>query len=222
MDVDKAVTAKLMASPDAFLKKSPENGVFDVPANPGLSWEASNGASSYEYCLYTINSGDCNPNKKPSPWISTGTSTSVTLVNLLPSITYHWQVRARNLVDTTDGGPWWSFTRDGIPAVPVAVSPVGIIIDAHPTYVWNESNGASSYQVIVYSIGSSASVIEETVGSSVCFGGVCAYHPSAELPLGEYKFKVSATSAGSSDFCAWRTFRVGLGIFMPLITSPTR
>ncbi len=81
MDDDKTVTANFMASPGNFHKSSPANGSSNLPADVSLSWTTSSGASSYEYCLYITNSGDCNPN---SAWISTGGNTSVSLTNLFP------------------------------------------------------------------------------------------------------------------------------------------
>ena len=221
MDRNKSVTATLMTSPGFFNKSSPENGATDMPAGILLNWGTSLGASSYEYCIYTINLTDCDTNKNPSPWISTGTSTNATLSNLLPSVTYHWQVRARNIVDSTDAaGGWWSFVRNGAPAVPVTVSPAGAIYDTRPVYVWNASNGATGYHVTVYSFSASAYVIDDSVGKSTCSGGVCTYQPSMELPLGNYQFRVAASESGTSDFSPWRTFSVGLGIFLPWIASP--
>ena len=217
MNGNKSVTATLMASPGHFNKVAPVDGAPDVPADPILSWGTSEGAASYEYCLDRTNNNTCDS----GTWVSTGLSTSASLSNLLPSVPYYWQVRARNAVDTTDGGAaWWSFTRNGIPAIPVTVSPSGTIFDTQPAFVWNGSNGASSYQLTVYSISTSTSMIDETVDHSACSAGVCMYHPSIELPLGNYEFKVAATAAGTSDYSPWRTFSVRLGLFLPLIASP--
>ena len=215
-----SVTANLMASPGGFDKVAPGNGATGLPANPSLSWGTSDGASSYEYCLDTTNNDECDS----GTWVPAGVSTNVSLSNLLPSFTYYWQARARNLVDTTDGGPWWSFTRNGIPAVPVTVSPNGtIFIDDQPAFVWDESSGASSYNLIVHSISTSTDVIDEVVDSSSCLEGVCSYHPSDQLPVGDYEFRVSAQKdAGTSDFSNWRPFTVVVGekIFLPLVSSP--
>ncbi len=218
MNKDMAVTANLMASPGHFNKLSPGDGTPDVPASPTLSWETSTGATSYKYCLDMTDNDVCDSDN----WISTGANTSVSLGNLLPSVTYYWQVRARNQVDTTDAdGGWWSFTRNGIPAVPVTISPGGIIIDTRPSYVWNASNGATSYHLTVYSFSALANVVDDNnVLASVCSGGVCIYHPAVELPLGNYEFKVAATATDTSDFSPWHTFTVGLGVFLPLIASP--
>jgi uncharacterized delta-60 repeat protein len=217
MKKNMAVTANLMASPGHFNKLSPGDGTSDVPANATLSWETSTDATSYKYCLDMTDNDTCDS----GTWVSTGTNTSVSLSNLLPSTTYYWQVRAKNQVDTTDAtGGWWFFTRDGIPAIPVTISPNGIIIDTQPAYVWNESNGAISYHVTVYSFSASANVIDDNnVLASVCSGGVCTYHPALELQLGNYEFQVFASATGTSDPSPWRTFSVGLGVFLPLIVS---
>jgi uncharacterized delta-60 repeat protein len=214
LDANKAVTANLMASPAAFNKVSPANGAPSQPASLTLSWGTSDGASSYEYCLDKSTNGTCD-----NSWVTTGTNTSVTVSNLTPSVTYSWQVRARNAVDTTDSGAWWSFTRDGIPGVPVTLSPHSIISDHTPAYVWNASSGATSYHVTVYSIDSAANVIDDdpVTSSSICSGGLCTYHPSVELPFGNYQFRVSATAGGTSSPSPWKSFTVGLGIFLPFI-----
>jgi uncharacterized delta-60 repeat protein len=218
MNSDKSVTANFMPSPGAFNKSLPGNGATGLPANPSLSWGTSNGATSYEYCIDTTDDNGCDSDT----WTSTGASTSITLSNLPPDTTFYWQVRARNAVDTTDAnaGAWWSFTRNGIPAVPVTVSPSGMMADTQPPYVWNESSGATSYLLTVYSFGTSTTEIYP-VDSSACSGGVCTYHPSVTLPLGDYEFRVLAmTGANASDYSDWSTFTVGLGLFLPIVISP--
>ncbi len=221
LNSDKSVTANFMQSPGAFNKSLPVNGTTNLPANPTLSWETSSGADSYEYCLYTTDSTDCDPDS--DNWVSTGASTSITLGNLFPSISYHWQVRARNAVDTTNAtGASWSFTRNGVPAVPVPVSPGGTIFVTHPTYIWSKSNGAMSYLLTVYSFGASTTAIY-AVNSSACSGGVCTYQPSVELPLGDYKFRISAiTGANASEYSDWSDFKVRFGLFFPVIGTTGR
>jgi hypothetical protein len=68
-----------------------------------LSWAASTGATSYEWCVSST-SGAC------APWTSkSGTSASVG--GLAARTQYFWQVRARNANGTTNanGGSWCSF-----------------------------------------------------------------------------------------------------------------
>jgi hypothetical protein len=94
-------------APAAFNKTSPANGATAVAMNPTLSWGASSGAASYQYC-YATTTG-C------TSWISTGTATSVALSGLGNSQIYYWQVQAVNTGGTTsaDTGTYWSFTTTG-------------------------------------------------------------------------------------------------------------
>jgi hypothetical protein len=93
-------------SPGAFIKSDPPNGSTNLPTSPTLSWEASSGATSYEYCFDTANDNGC------SGWTSVGTTTSVSLSGLSNNTSYYWQVRAKNASGTTysNGGTFWSFT----------------------------------------------------------------------------------------------------------------
>ncbi|MDX9991433.1 MAG: S8 family serine peptidase [Anaerolineales bacterium] len=91
--------------PTEFGKTSPADIATGQLLSPTLSWEASDGATSYEYC-YSSAPGPC------SAWHSVGTNTSVILNDLAAGYTYYWQVRAVNLGGTTEAnrGNWWSFS----------------------------------------------------------------------------------------------------------------
>ena len=99
--------------PGSFSKWLPGNNSNAEPVILNLSWN-SNGSSTdtYQYCLDTTNNNTCDTN-----WISTGTSTGLTIGSLSPSTPYYWQVRAVNSNGSTeaDGGAWWAFTT-GTPA----------------------------------------------------------------------------------------------------------
>ena len=71
-----------------------------------LRWGASSNASSYEYCVDTVNNNACD-----GTWVSVGVATSVAPSGLLSARTYYWQVRAVNASGTTNanGGTWWRF-----------------------------------------------------------------------------------------------------------------
>jgi serine protease len=92
--------------PGAFSKSSPANNATNRNRILTLSWGASSGATSYQYCIDTTLNGACN-----GSWTSTGTSRSVT-VSLARRTTYEWQVRAVNGAGSTDAdaGTWWRFT----------------------------------------------------------------------------------------------------------------
>jgi hypothetical protein len=104
---DDAFAAKVdFALPADFSKTAPGNASY-ASTNPTLSWSASYGADSYEYCIDIINNNDCD-----SAWISTGTSTSVSLSGLGNNDTYYWLVSAVKDVGVVyaDSGTWFSFT----------------------------------------------------------------------------------------------------------------
>jgi len=94
-----------------FGKTAPADSATGQPLSPTLSWNTSNGATSYEYC-YSSAPGPC------TKWNPVGSDTSVTLSGLAPNYTYYWQVRAVNAGGTTeaDAGTWWSFTTTATPA----------------------------------------------------------------------------------------------------------
>ncbi|TAH52142.1 MAG: hypothetical protein EYC68_07535 [Chloroflexota bacterium] len=94
--------------PSTFNKASPPNGATNQPTNPTLSWDSSNGATSYEYCYDLTNDNACDGNN----WMNVGNSTSSPVNGFSTASTYYWQIRARNSAGTTDAdnGAWWSFT----------------------------------------------------------------------------------------------------------------
>jgi len=97
-----------LALPGAFNKTSPANAATGQSANPTLTWGASAGAASYEYCYDTSNDSAC------TAWTSTGTNTSIALSGLNGGTTYYWHVRALNGSGTTyaqaSATTFWRFT----------------------------------------------------------------------------------------------------------------
>ena len=117
--------------PGAFAKTSPTNGAAPAPGGVTLSWPASSGATSYEYCVDTTNNSTCD-----ATWVST-TGLTATLGTLTAGTPYYWQVRARNATGTTDadGGTWWSFTpTSGGARVNVAAAANGATVVASSVY----------------------------------------------------------------------------------------
>jgi hypothetical protein len=137
-------------APDSFVKKSPANEVDAVVLNPNLEWEISDHALDYEYCIDTSDDNACE-----TDWISTGSSTSVTLSNLRYETTYYWQVRAVNNIGTKEADDgWWSFTTaDGV--APGPFTKIGYELKepldslSKVTLNWTSSYGAYYYEVCV-------------------------------------------------------------------------
>jgi hypothetical protein len=104
MNGNKSVTASFVTAPGAFAKSSPLDGATVWPWSPTLSWSGSAGATVYDYCIDTVNNGQCD-----TAWISAGSSTHTMPAGLIRSTSYYWQVRARNVAGTlyANSGLWW-------------------------------------------------------------------------------------------------------------------
>ena len=130
--------------PGSFNKSAPINNLTNASLLPTLSWTTSSAATSYEYCIDTINNNTCD-----TSWTSTGVNTSVDLPVLSSNTTYYWQVHAINTGGTidADNGTWWSFTT-GIPGGfnKSGLTNAAINQSVNPTLSWTSSNGASSYE----------------------------------------------------------------------------
>ena len=95
VNANKSITANFLEPPTFFNKLLPlDETTPAAQSSLTLSWSASSPADSYEYCSYTTNHSDCDV--EFGNWVSAGSSTTASISNLLPPVTYHWQVRARN------------------------------------------------------------------------------------------------------------------------------
>ncbi len=160
-------------APGAFSKASPLNLATNQPTGPVLTWGASVTATSYAYCIDTVNDNACN-----ATWISTGPLTTVALTGKAPG-TYYWQVSATNAYGTTyaNGGltAWWSFTILPIPGAFSKISPtngasgqssISTIIS------WGASTSVSYYQYCVNTSPTSCAVWSNTVSTSATLTGL--------------------------------------------------
>jgi SdrD B-like domain/CARDB/Bacterial TSP3 repeat len=99
------VTAVRAKVPGSFAKTGPRSNATGQPVTVNLTWRASSGATSYEYCI-AQSAPAC------TKWVSAGTRLSVTVRGLQRNKVYYWQVRAKNNAGTTlsSGGLWWFTT----------------------------------------------------------------------------------------------------------------
>jgi len=145
-----AAQGQLNNPPAAFAKSAPANATSVLGSSQTLSWGASVGATSYEYCFDTSDNSTCN-----SSWINSSGATAVTVNGLAAGTTYFWQVRATNSNGTTyaNSSSWWRFTIQ-------AGSPPGAFNKSSPsngatgvatntTIRWGASSGATRYEVCV-------------------------------------------------------------------------
>ncbi len=138
-------SAGMDLSPGNFSKSGPAAGATGISASPTLSWGASSGATSYDYCYDTTNDNAC------SAWISTP-STSPSLSGLSANTTYYWQARANNAGVTVyaDGSAtsFRSFTTGSAPGAFFKSNPTAGAtgMSPNPSLSWTAGSGAGSYE----------------------------------------------------------------------------
>ena len=184
-----------VGAPGAFSHTSPANGATGQSSSPTLSWGASAGATSFEYCVDTTNDGAC------SGWTSTGTNTSVALSGLAAGTAHYWHVRANNAGGTTyaEGAAttFWNFTTQvGAPAAFVHSTPANgaTAQSSSPTLSWTSSAGAASYQYCIDTTNDNACSPWTSTGTNTSVG-------LAGLTAGTTHFwHVRATNAGGTTY----------------------
>ena len=100
--------AQRLLAPGAFNKVTPINlSAYQSVWTITLTWEASAGATEYEYCYDKTDDNACD-----SSWTSASTNTSAEITFMEANTPYYWQVRAYDGEGYTeaDGGAWWKFT----------------------------------------------------------------------------------------------------------------
>src|SRR5688572_29144499 len=137
-----------LPAPGSFSLSSPASGASGQSLSPALSWTASSGATSYEYCYDTNNNSACD-----ASWVSAGGATSAALSGLTASTTYYWHVRALNAggAMTYAGGSPTTFRPFTTMAAPGAFSHISPGNGAQgqsftPTLFWGASGAATSYE----------------------------------------------------------------------------
>jgi serine protease len=202
-----AAAAPVTTPPSAFAKSNPVNGSTGQATSLALSWAASSGAASYEYCLDTSNDNSC-----AAAWVSTGAATSVSLSSLLNSTTYYWQVRAVNPAGSTqaDSSTWWSFaTQAGtLPAAFNKTSPANNSTNQRRNNLvldWNNSSGATSYQYCLDTTNN-----DSCDGSWVSTGTTSQISVSSLAAQTTYYWQVRANNASgttTANGVTWWNFR---------------
>ena len=134
-----------IATPDVPILSTPTNGSQGINLLPTLTWNPSNGASSYTLQVSTINSFT------NLVYVQNNITTTSKQVNELnPSTKYFWRVNAGNSHGTSSWSTVWSFTtKDTIPDIPTLIMPTDSSIDVEttPTFSWNPSKFASEYNL---------------------------------------------------------------------------
>ena len=149
---------------DNVILASPNNGAVNQSINPLLDWSTASGSTNYLYQVDVSNTFN-----SPSLISSNtgGTTSQVTMNNLLFGTTYYWRVRAASPVDTTQWSTTWSFTTyDNV----TLVSPTNGAINQpiNPLLDWSSASGSTNYiyQVDVNNTFNSPSLITGNTGGT--------------------------------------------------------
>ena len=191
-------------APGAFSKISPASLASIAGTSTTLTWGASSDATSYSYCVDTLDNGVCD-----GSWQSAGAATSVPLSGLAAGTTYYWQVRASNATGNTpaNGAAWWMFATQAAAGKPGAFSKTspsnGQGNQRQPIALsWAASSGATSYEWCVSLTNGSCSSWNATTSTSASVTGLSARRV--------YYWQVHAVNgAGTTDANGgtWWSFR---------------
>jgi hypothetical protein len=105
-------TTRSETIPGSFAKTVPANGAGGQSITPTLAWQANSRATSYEYCVDTINNNVCD-----GTWLSTTSTYATIMSGININVIYYWQVRAVNSGGKVeaDGGTWYAFATAAAP-----------------------------------------------------------------------------------------------------------
>ncbi len=122
---------------------SPPNGSTKQPINITLTWNAADGATSYDYCI--------SPSTSCPSWVAAGTDTSVALTNLGYGTLYYWWVRDTNIYNNSSVSARWSFTTGSKPGTFAKSSPANGAAGqpANTLLQWAASSDADEYQYCI-------------------------------------------------------------------------
>ncbi len=143
---------------------APADGTIAVATAVTLTWSTVVGAESYDVYLWP---GSGAKPATPTASVTVGQYTPAGFLSALTS--YSWQVVARNPVGVMNS-PVWAFTTDeGRPIAPSVPSPAvaATHVLVETPLDWNDSLGATSYQVFVWlASGSKPATATATLTSS--------------------------------------------------------
>jgi len=186
--------------PGAITLVSPVNESTTADWKPTFTWNVE--ATSDSYLLYVYKKSGSTVTVMHNQWYtsadaSCGAETcSVTPDVTLGGGTYYWSVRGKN---PSGNGPWSavkSFTNPPAPEQVILCSPANVstTADWNPTFAWETSVGAQTYQLYIYKkSGTTTTVVHSksyTFEEAGCGDGTCEIKPNITLGGGTYYWKV--------------------------------
>ena len=145
-------------------------------------------------------------------------SRRVTGTSFTPNIdlgigSYKVEVRTYSSVDSATVSNWSVARNFRVTTAPALIGPSGRVADATPTLNWSGVLGGQTYQAEIFSI--SKNVVAYTVTGINALN----FTVPADLPIGQYRFKVQARSAFGelSDWSPSMNFQI---VAAPVLTGP--
>ena len=191
--------------PVDFNKDQPVDTDTGISVGTEISWNKSEGATSYAWCHDVSNDNNCS-----GSWQDVGNNGSASLAGFLaPGTKYYWQARASNDNGETeaDAGDWWDFTTSDVPNDFSKNVPAQSSFDVSPftSLDWGISFATDSYEYCVDMI--------DNDGCDGVWVNVGTNSASAALSLDaetEYYWQVRAIHEGEiteADVGAWWRFK---------------
>ena len=197
----------------------PSNNAIIYTNTPAHQWTHIDPADAYTLEI-TADSGEITTFHWEKETICTGDACSFTLpIGLAPG-SYSWRIQG----EITQHMGYWSepttFTVLQLPA-PALIGPDNnsIVLDEKVTLQWTqvENPETQSYLVQIRSVRTNDLVYSTSV-SPTCSGGICTHQITSTLPLGEYKWRVSASSTTLTGFAS--TYRYFTQEYTPGLAAP--
>lgn len=158
-----------------------------------LDWSDAFGATNYEIEY------DVNVNMLTSPQTLTSTTSSKTIIGLLPNTTYFWRVKAGDGTNFGNYSNIWSFTTNSLENFNLLLPTHNAINQSFTSVLcdWSNSVGASSYQIEI------DSNINFTDNPQLLNAGNSTFYTLTNLsPATAYFWHVRASNNGST-FGQW-------------------
>ena len=203
----KTFVVALVPAPAAPVSLAPSGTVATL--TPVYSWSQSAGASSYD--IYTYINGVASIASDIPATVCSGGTCSFTSPALTDGNSVYWVVRAKN----STGSSAWSSSKTFVVntgaalTAPVTLSPTGVVSTLTPAYTWNESVGATSYDLYI-SVNGVASLTNQSAATA-CSAGTCSVTlPALANGNSVYWIVKARNSSGSSLWSSSKTFVVNL------------
>jgi RHS repeat-associated protein len=184
------------SGPPAPVLATPANNSTNVSLTPTLTWNSSQGATSYNLQVST--------NNQFSSFVVnlTGlTATSDNLTTLTGATTYYWRASATNSNGTSSWSTVWNFnTIQSIPQAPTLVSPLNNSTNvlSNSSLSWNIVQGALTYGLQV----STNNQFTNLIINQTAISGT-SYIPTTLNNGLQYFWRVNATNTAGTS--AWST-----------------